>query len=134
VIFKPLRGKPRPKKENGKQKIKTLRLIINKSFLFRSVNGYFHYSDYERVTLSPSKFFDEFSGNCKKIVHCFFSFLKFAFLSSIIFNLSSLKLNDANTTHEITNYMLENSRIKTLLHEISRNIYKFLETTRNVER
>ena len=32
MIFKPLRGKPRPKKENRKQKIKTLRLIIEYSF------------------------------------------------------------------------------------------------------
>jgi len=30
--------------------------------------------------------------------------------------------------------MLEISRIKTLLHEISRNVYKFLETTRNTEK
>ena len=117
MIFKPLRGKPRPKKENGKQKIKTLlRLIVEYAFNFLS-RLYFNFknSSVKYIAFLKVKILNEIRRYCNE-KHLSSSFL-------------SLKLNSFFTQN---NSPQENSVVnylKTLSVVNCSKLFKLLSVT-----
>ena len=99
------------------------RPIVDKGFSLRSVNGYFHDSNYERIAFRPAKFLNKILRNSKKILNILFS------LSG-----SCLKLNDINLSHAYTIFKLVISSIKTLSLVVSNKAYKLLVTTSYIEK